>query len=52
MEIYNIKKSKLYGDDCIITISMLYTKEDLEKMNLNTEEEINDYIKDRLQWEE
>jgi hypothetical protein len=52
MKIYKIQQSKLHGDDCIINISVLYTKDELEDMDLNTEEEINNYIKDKLQWEE
>ena len=52
MEINKIDKCKLYGDDYIININIIYTKEDLEKLNLKTEEKIDNYIKDRLQWEE
>jgi len=52
MKINKINKCKLHDDDYIINVSMIYTKEDLKKLNLNTEEQIDNYIKDRLQWEE
>ena len=48
MEINKIHKCKLHDDDYIINISVIYTKEDLEKLNLKTEEKIDNYIKNKL----
>jgi hypothetical protein len=48
MKINDIQKCNLHGGDYLCIINILYTKEDLEKLGLESVEDIDRYIHEKL----
>ena len=48
MGINKIQICNLHGGDCICLVSIIYSKEDLEKLGLKSDDDIDEYIKSKF----